>query len=77
MSENTEYDRQTQEMAQERNYPLPTCELKQLRETPPLFRCTVTTFDSKRRQQFDGHSANKQAAKVSVATLALDQRSLA
>ncbi len=59
-----------QEMAQKGGYELPRYDLVQVREVPPLFRCTVTTFGPKSRQ-FTGEGANKQAAKSQAASSAV------
>ena len=59
-----------QEMAQKGGYQMPAYELVQVRENPPHFRCTVTTFGPDSRR-FTGEGENKQKAKAQAASAAV------
>ena len=59
-----------QEMAQKGGYQMPAYELVQVRENPPHFRCTVTTFGPDSRR-FTGDGENKQKAKAQAASAAV------
>lgn len=59
-----------QELAQKGRFPVPAYEVVQIQELPPLFRCTVTTYQGGPRA-FVAEGANKQAAKTKAAELAL------
>lgn len=59
-----------QELAQKGRFPVPTYEVVQIEDMPPLFKCTVTTFKDG-PSAFVAEGANKQAAKTKAAELAL------